>query len=159
MNGTLTSVPYLCGDVKNIIYNYIEDRLYPDWCIVMDETFDQISKRAMELCPRMLALFHISLNEDDYPQFKHIADSILECGNYAEQCINSICLTMEYQRLKEQNCMFPTGNGQDNFCTWLAYLGLLAQKLDANHRDLTALKESIWRYVFGDVNKWLFLLQ
>jgi len=150
--------PYLCGYVQNIIYNYIDDRLCPDWCNVVDTKYDEISKRALEVCPKKLSVFHISLDEDDDPYFGRIADSFLACGDCTEQCLKALCLTMYHDRLKELNCTFPKGDALDNFCTWLAYLGRLAQKLDANHRDLKVLKESIWCYVFGDVNRWLFLL-
>jgi len=66
--------------ILDVICAFIEDRLDPDWCNVMDKPFDCISKRALGIGPEMLAAFDMDLHStDNYDDFKEIADSFLVC--------------------------------------------------------------------------------
>jgi len=69
--------------VLDVIGAFIEDRLDPDWCNVMDKPFDCISKRALEIDHEMMARFDIDMHTTDkYDDFEKISESFLICGGH-----------------------------------------------------------------------------
>jgi hypothetical protein len=113
-----------------LILNYIEDVLFPDWCIVMDDVYEKISKKALEVEKDVLAqLQDINVENDKYCNFKKTVDSL-----------------------------FASGASVYNFCNALAFIGLLAKEIVANNKDICILKHSIQRYVVeSHLSNWVFL--